>query len=292
MSAGLGLGRPRSPFWGGVGAGGTAGGGRGTGIFAHRAARTLPRLALAALSLLALSGVTLFALDRLDRAYPPPLDRARDFSREVVDRNGALLRAYATDDGRWRLPVDRKAVDPQFVRMLVAYEDKRFHDHHGVDLLAVGRAAFQFATQGRIVSGGSTITMQLARLIEPREERSLLSKARQALRALQIERRLSKDEILTRYLTLAPYGGNIEGVRAASLAWFGREPNRLTLPQAALLVALPQSPEARRPDRNARAAQAARDRVLSRMAQAGVIVPGEVERASAEPVSSTRRPMP
>jgi penicillin-binding protein 1C len=254
---------------------------------------TLPsRLALATLSIAALAGVTLLALERLDRAFPPPLDRATDFSREVVDRNGALLRAYATDDGRWRLPVDLKAVDPQFLRMLVAYEDRRFHAHHGVDPLAVARAAWQLLAHGRIVSGGSTITMQLARLIEPREERSLPAKLRQALRALQIERRLSKDEILTRYLTLAPYGGNIEGVRAASLAWFGREPNRLTLPQAALLVALPQSPEARRPDRNRAGAQAARDRVLARMAQAGVIVAGEVERASAEPVAATRRAMP
>lgn len=250
------------------------------------------RVVMATFTLAALTSATLLAFDRLDRAYPPPLDRATDLSREVVDRNGALLRAYATDDGRWRLPVELAAVDPQFVRMLVAYEDKRFFDHRGIDPLAVGRAAWQFATQGRIVSGGSTITMQLARLIEPREERSLSAKLRQALRALQIERRLSKDEILTRYLTLAPYGGNIEGVRAASLAWFGQEPNRLTLPQAALLVALPQSPEARRPDRNARIAQAARDRVLARMAQARVIVAGEVERASAEPVSGTRRPMP
>ena len=254
---------------------------------------TLPRrLAVTVLSLAALTGVTLVALDRLDRAYPPPLDRTTDLSREVVDRNGSLLRAYATDDGRWRLPVALDAVDPQFVRMLVAYEDRRFFHHHGVDPLAVGRAAWQLVTHGRIVSGGSTITMQLARLIEPREERTLAAKLRQALRALQIERRLSKDEILTRYLTLAPYGGNIEGVRAASLAWFGKEPDRLTLPQAALLVALPQSPEARRPDRNAKAAENARDRVLARMAQAGVIAPGEVERASAEPVSGTRQPMP
>ncbi len=185
----------------------------------------LSRIALAAISLAALAGVTILALDRLDRAYPPPLDRATDFSREVVDRNGALLRAYATDDGRWRLPVALQAVDPQFLRMLVAYEDRRFFDHHGVDPWAVARAAWQLVTHGRIVSGGSTITMQLARLIEPREERSLPAKLRQALRALQIERRLTKDEILTRYLALAPYGGNIEGVRAASLAWFGREPN-------------------------------------------------------------------
>ncbi|APH73050.1 penicillin-binding protein 1C [Aquibium oceanicum] len=235
---------------------------------------------------------SLFTLDRLDRAYPPPLDQAAAISTEVVDRDGALLRAYATGDGRWRLAADLKALDPQFKTMLVAYEDQRFWSHHGVDPVAVLRAAWQLITNGRIVSGGSTITMQLARLIEPREERSLGAKLRQAARALQIERRLSKDEILQRYLTMAPYGGNLEGVRAASLAWFGKEPNRLTLPEAALLVALPQSPEARRPDRHRKAAKAARDRVLARMAEAGVIIESEVERASAEAVSGLRRHLP
>ena len=132
-------------------------------------------------------------------------------------------------------------------KMLVAYEDKRFWDHEGVDVLALLRAAGQFAGNGRIVSGGSTLSMQLARLMEPRESRSLGAKIRQILRAIQIERRMSKREILERYLTLAPYGGNLEGIRAASLAYFGKEPKRLTLSEAALLVALPQLPERRRP---------------------------------------------
>jgi penicillin-binding protein 1C len=298
-----------SPLWGGVRGGGSSISECGRGSSAEtdrdwhpatvaikrllaRPVGMIRRLALATLATLAIAATAALTLDRLDRAYPPPLDRATDFSVEVVDRHGALLRAYATADGTWRLPVATAGVDPQFLRMLVAYEDKRFHEHRGVDPLAAARAAWQVVAHGRIVSGGSTITMQLARLIEPREARSLGAKLRQALRALQIERRLSKDEILTRYLTLAPYGGNIEGVRAASLAWFGKEPGRLTLPEAALLVALPQSPEARRPDRRPQAARAARDRVLARMADAGVIAPGEVARAAAETVSSTRRPLP
>ena len=252
----------------------------------------MPRIAAALSAIVLTAAASLFTLDRLDRAYPPPLDQAADISTEVVDRDGALLRAYTTGDGRWRLPADLKALDPQFQKMLVAYEDQRFWSHHGVDPVAVLRAASQFAANGRIVSGGSTITMQLARLIEPREERSLGAKLRQAARALQIERRLSKEEILQRYLTLAPYGGNLEGVRAASLAWFGKEPNRLSLHEAALLVALPQSPEARRPDRHRQSAKAARDRVLARMAVAGVIIESEVERASAEAVSGVRRPLP
>ncbi|MBS9720965.1 penicillin-binding protein 1C [Tianweitania sp. BSSL-BM11] len=228
----------------------------------------------------------------LDRAYPPPLDQPPAVSREVIDRNGALLRAFAAPDGRWRLTVDLDTIDPALIDMLVTYEDRRFWDHHGVDPFAVLRAAGQLVTHGRIVSGGSTITMQLARLLEPREERSMGAKLRQALRALQIERRLSKREILERYLTLAPYGGNLEGVRSASLAWFGREPRGLGVGEQALLVALPQSPESRRPDRHHDRAVAARDRVLARMVEAGLLEAPEAARAKGDLVPSRRRALP
>jgi penicillin-binding protein 1C len=180
---------------------------------------------------------------------PAPLGRDLEVSTVVVDREGKLLRAYLTSEGRWRLPAARKDVDPRFLEALLAYEDKRFFHHRGVDPLAMMRAAYQLTTQGHIVSGGSTITMQVARLMEPRAKRSLYAKLHEAVRALQLEWALSKDEILSLYLTLAPYGGNLEGVRAASLAYFGKEPRRLTLGETALLVALPQSPELRRPDR-------------------------------------------
>ncbi len=228
----------------------------------------------------------------LDEAYPPPLPEASTHSVEVVDRNGDLLRAFAASDGRWRLPVQLAKVDPEFVRMLVAYEDRRFWQHGGVDPLAMMRAAWQMLRHGRIVSGGSTITMQLARLLEPRSERSLRAKLRQMARALQIERRLDKRQILELYLTHAPYGGNIEGVRAASLAWFGKEPQSLGLAQGALLVALPQSPERRRPDRYRERAKSARDQVLARMADGGFIAPGEVARASGAPVPDRRLALP
>lgn len=231
------------------------------------------------------------ALDRLDHAYPPPLDPPAQ-SREVIDREGRLLRAYAAPDGRWRMAVALDAVDPALLRMLVAYEDRRFWDHQGVDPLAALRALGQIVRHGRIVSGGSTITMQLARLLEPRTERSFAAKLRQALRALQIERRLSKREILERYLTLAPYGGNLEGVRSATHAWFGKDARHVSVAEAALLVALPQAPERRRPDRDARAATAARDRVLARMAQAGVIAPRDVENALRFPVAPRRLALP
>jgi penicillin-binding protein 1C len=224
---------------------------------------------------------------------PLPLAQAREVSTTIVDRNGKLLRAYAMADGRWRLPVDAKTgVDPGYLRLLQTYEDRRFRSHAGVDPLALGRAAFQLLTRGHIVSGGSTITMQLARLMEPRRERSVYAKLRQMVRALEIERQLTKDQILDLYLALAPYGGNLEGIRAASIAYFGKEPKRLSLAESALLVALPQSPETRRLDRYPEAARAARDRVLDRMVEEGRVPEEDALQAKAVPVPRLRKPMP
>ncbi len=223
---------------------------------------------------------------------PPPLGKKLDYSNVVLDRDGKLLRAYATPDGRWRLPAGEQDVDPRFLTLLFAYEDKRFRTHHGIDPLALARALVQFGRNGRIVSGGSTLTMQVARLLEPRQHRSMTAKLRQVTRAAELELMLSKAEILSLYLTLAPYGGNLEGIRAASLSYFGKEPKRLSLGEAALLVALPQSPEWRRPDRNPQAARAARDRVLDRAAAAGVVPHDEVVRAKYEMVPVARKQLP
>jgi len=203
---------------------------------------------------------------------PLPLEQAKAVSTTIVDRHGKLLRAYAMADGRWRLPVHaRTDVDPTYLKLLFAYEDRRFRSHSGVDPLALARATFQLATRGHIVSGGSTITMQLARLMEPRRQRSIAAKLRQMVRAIEIERQMNKDQILDLYLAMAPFGGNLEGIRAASIAYFGKEPKRLSLSEAALLVALPQSPENRRLDRYPVAEQAGRDRVLDRMVEEGVV---------------------
>ena len=224
---------------------------------------------------------------------PLPLREAQQVSQTVVDRNGKLLRAYAMADGRWRLPVDAKAnVDPTYLKLLFAYEDKRFYSHGGVDPLALTRAAIQFVTRGHIVSGGSTITMQLARLMEPRHERSVYAKLHQMVRAVEIERQLSKDQILNLYLALAPYGGNLEGIRSASIAYFGKEPKRLTLAESALLVALPQSPENRRLDRHPQEAQIARDRVLDRMVEEGTVSNEDAVAAKAVPVPRMRKSIP
>jgi penicillin-binding protein 1C len=224
---------------------------------------------------------------------PLPLEQAKQVSTTIVDRNGKLLRAYAMADGRWRLPVDaRTGVDPGYLKLLLAYEDRRFRSHAGVDPLALGRAALQLVTRGHIVSGGSTITMQLARMMEPRRERSVYAKLRQMVRAIEIERQLSKEQILDLYLALAPFGGNLEGVRAASIGYFGKEPKRLSLAESALLVALPQSPETRRLDRYPETARAARDRVLDRMVEEGHVSVDDALQAKAAQVPRLRKPMP
>ncbi len=202
----------------------------------------------------------------LDFFFPPPLARANTYSGVVMDRRGAVLRVFPVEDGKWRLRAHVDKLDPDFIDALLAYEDKRFRSHTGVDFLAMGRAVSSFASAGRIVSGGSTITMQTARLLEPRP-RNVGSKIIESVRAWQLEHRYSKDQILELYLTLAPYGGNLEGVRAASWAYFGREPDNLSPDQIAMLIALPQSPEARRPDLHADAAIVARERVLTRLAE-------------------------
>ncbi|MBO9450447.1 penicillin-binding protein 1C [Tropicibacter sp. R16_0] len=213
-----------------------------------------------------------------------------DTSVEVRDRNGQLLRAYQVGDGIWRLKPG--PVDATYLTMLKRYEDKRFETHAGVDPLAMLRAVGQALWNGKPVSGGSTLTMQVARLLEDGSTGRWSGKLRQIRVALALERRLSKDQILELYLTHAPFGGNLEGVRAASLAWFGKEPRRLTAAQAALLVALPQSPEVRRPDRHPMAARAARDRVLERMQAQGVLPLAEVQAATVERLPKTQQAFP
>ena len=260
---------------------------------ASRWRRPLPRpLRLAALSLAAATLVVAAAGAALEitkrRIGPLPLTAAEATSVTVLDRENRLLRAFTTKDGRWRLPLDVGDVDPRYLAILLAFEDKRFYEHGGVDLLAFLRAGYLLARHGQILSGGSTLTMQVARLLDGRHERTGAGKLRQIARALQLEERLSKQEILRLYLRLAPFGGNIEGVRAASLAYFGKEPRHLSAGEAALLVALPQSPEKRRPDRNSEAARRARDRVLDRAVEEGVLPKAEAERAKGERIPKQR----
>jgi penicillin-binding protein 1C len=254
--------------------------------------RNLPpprRLVIGLTGLLASSVVAFFLTVFFAR---PSLDRAEALSPTFLDREGRLLRAFTTPDGHWRLPVEIADVDARYLAMLLAFEDRRFHSHSGVDALAMARAAGQLVTNGRIVSGGSTITMQVARLLHGEHVRTIAGKLRQMIYAWRLERQFSKDEILRLYLRMAPFGGNLEGVRAAAWSWFGREPRRLSPGEAALLVALPQSPEARRPDRNPAAARQARDRVLARALAVGAISREDYETGRREPVPVRRHEFP
>ena len=212
-----------------------------------------------------------------------PLSKLHRSSPVVLDHNGVWLRALPVEDGRWRLRADLARTDPIFLRRLIALEDSRFWIHPGVDPVAGARALAAYIATGRIRSGGSTLTMQLARRLEPRR-RTFGAKALETVRALGLEARLGKQGVLAAYLTLAPYGGSLEGVRAASLAYFGHEPTVLTNAEQALLIALPQAPELRRPDLHPRAARRARARVLQRLVLRGLIGPQAAREAAAEPL--------
>lgn len=240
----------------------------------------------------ALAAVALACAVALKLFEPLPLERARATSQTVTARDGQLLRAFAAPDDRWRLDAHPSAISPDYLDLLFAFEDKRFRDHPGVDPLALGRALLQAIQQGRAISGGSTLTMQVARLLRGSPTRSIPAKFQQIADALRLEAAFSKDEILALYLKLAPYGGNLEGVRAASLAYFGKEPARLNIAEAALLVAIPQSPETRRPDRAPITTRTARDRVIDRAHKAGAISAADAVWAKSQPIPEARRDFP
>ncbi len=242
------------------------------------------------IGLMALMGVEVLVA-ALDLALPPDMGKAARSSPVALDRRGTWLRALPVERGRWRIRADLKRTDPGFLAHLLKVEDAAFRLHPGVDPGAVLRALIGNSRAGRVVSGGSTITMQTARLLEP-HPRTLLAKLVEMFRAGQLEARLSKDQILALYLTLTPYGGNLEGVRAASLSYFGHEPETLTLGEQALLIALPQAPEARRPDLRPAAARAARRIVLDKLLRAGAITAAARDEADAEPLPTGRAAFP
>ncbi len=210
---------------------------------------------MASLGIITITAVT------LDRMFPPNLARLAQVGTEVVDKDGRIVALAPAPGGVWRFRTTVADVSPVFVDMLVATEDRHFWRHPGINPLALLRASLQDLRAGHIVSGGSTLTMQAARLLEPRP-RTLRSKLIELVRAVQLEAHFSKRQILSIWMTLAPYGGNLEGVRAGSLAWFGVPPGALEPAQAALLVAIPRRPEALRPDRHAARARRLRDRIL------------------------------
>lgn len=234
-------------------------------------------------ALLAL-GAWLLLLIALDQLFPPPIpEPGAGQASLVLDRRGQPLRAFPDRDGVWRYPVGIDEVAPVYLSTLIHYEDQRYYQHAGVDPLALLRSAALWLRYGRPVSGGSTLSMQVARILEP-HDRTLPGKLRQMLRALQLERRLSKEQLLNLYLDRAPFGGTIEGVQAASFAYLGKPASRLSDAEAALLTVLPQAPSRWRPDRWPERARTARDKVINRMQQLGVWSSERAAAARLEPV--------
>lgn len=232
-------------------------------------------------------GLALTALLGLDRLFPLPLP-PREAGLIVAAADGTPLRTWPSVDGVWRYPVSAEQVSPRYLQAVLNYEDRWFRWHPGVNPFALGRAAWQWARNGHIVSGGSTLTMQVARMLDP-PPRTVRGKLRQIARALQLELHCSKDEILALYLNHAPMGGIVEGVEMASRAYLGKPSKYLSHAEAAMLAALPQAPSRLRPDRAPDKAQAARDKVLDRMAAFGVwsaaeVADARVERVGAQPI--------
>lgn len=209
-----------------------------------------------------------------DKIWPLPIKQI-EMARTVVAADGTPLWRFADKDGIWRFPVKIEEVSPDFIEALLTYEDRHFYRHPGVNPFSLVRAAGQFVSSGRIVSGGSTISMQVARLIDP-HERTLGGKLKQLWRTAQLEYHYSKDEILEMYLNRAPYGGTIEGIGAASWVYLNKSPAKLTASEAALFAVLPQAPSRLRPDRYPERAQAARDKVLDRLEEYQVWSPAKV----------------
>jgi penicillin-binding protein 1C len=228
----------------------------------------------------------------LDRLFPLPLpDLAADQATLVVDRHGEPLRAFPDARGVWRYPTSPQRVAPAYLEALIGYEDRRFWRHGGIDPLALARAAAQALWHRQIVSGGSTLSMQVARIIDP-HPRTLTGKLRQMARALQLEWHLDKRDILTLYLNYAPFGGTLEGVEAASFGYLGKPASRLSDAEAALLAVLPQAPSRLRPDRHPQAARAARDKLLQRLALLGDWSAQRAGDARREPVLARRLSTP
>jgi penicillin-binding protein 1C len=221
----------------------------------------------------------------LDRLFPLPLPDTSRGSTVVLSRDGIPLRAFPDSDGVWRYPVRLDDVSPLYIQALLTYEDRWFYRHPGVNPFALARAFAQWVVHRKLVSGGSTLTMQVARILDGTPH-SALGKLRQMLRALQLEAHLSKEQILTLYLDRAPFGGTIEGVEAASWAYLGKPASRLSHAEAALLAVLPQMPSRLRPDRQPDAARTARDKVLGRMADLRVWTAAEVHDAQIESVAA------
>jgi len=228
----------------------------------------------------------------LDYFFPFPVESlTREPTAVISDSEGKPLRFFLPRDNRWRFPVELEDVSPRLVEAVIASEDRWFYEHPGVNPLAFLRAAYTNLKEGRIVSGASTIPMQIARMAEPKP-RTVFSKVEEAFRALQLKRRFSDEELLEIYLNIAPYGGNIEGVGAASYFYFGKSPRVLSPEEIALLTVLPRSPTAYDPIRNPSVSLKERNKVLAQLGDMEIFTDKEVSEGIRRSVPAKRRPQP
>ena len=217
--------------------------------------------------------------------FPFPYDKLAkiEYSKSIYDRNGNMLRSFTGQNDSWLMPTELDEINPDFVKATLAIEDKRYFNHPGIDIGAVFRAIKLNVTNRRVISGASTISMQVIRLLEGRD-RTMLNKIIEAVHVIHLERLYAKEDILKLYFEIAPYGGNIHGVKAASLKYFKKQPRDLSLSECALLAGLPQSPSYLRPDRYSTRAETRRNRVLSSMLKNGYIADSQYENKINEPV--------
>ncbi len=213
------------------------------------------------------------------------------YSTVLEDKNGNLLSASIADDGQWRFP-ERNTVPQKFATSIIVFEDKRFYTHIGVDLLAGMRAARQNLKAGRIVSGGSTITMQVIRLSRKNHGRTFFEKILEMILAVRLELSYSKSDILSFYAAHAPFGGNVVGIEAASWRYFGRRLTDLSWAESALLAVLPNNPSLIHPGRNRQLLKLKRDRLLVRLHELNKIDEVTLTLAQAEELPDKPRPLP
>src|SRR5215218_2308999 len=237
--------------------------------------------------IVAISGFLLFLL--FNFIFPVP--SSIEYSTTVTDANGELVNAFLTKDEKWRMKTELDEISPLLRKTIIAKEDKYFYWHPGVNVLAIGRAALMNIFRMKRTSGASTITMQVARALEPRK-RNIISKLIETFRALQLEWKYSKDEILQLYLNLVPYGGNIEGVKSASLLYFKKNPDHLSLAEITALAIIPNRPSSLVIGKANELIIKERNYWLEKFAADGVFGKKEIEDAKAEPLSAYRTSVP
>ncbi len=253
----------------------------------HPTGRKFKKL-LAVLLILFLFAYAAFRL--LDRIFPLPLERL-NYSTVILASDGSVLNAYLSKDEKWRIKINKADIPEGLVKAFLFKEDKYFFYHPGINLISVMRAFIQDTRAGKVVSGASTITMQLARMLEP-EKRTFLNKFKEMFRALQLERKFSKEQILEMYFNLLPYGGNVEGIKAASMIFLHRQPINLSSAEIATLLIIPNNPNRYRLGIDNNIIEMERNRWLQRFKKAGLFSSIEISQALTEPLDARRAELP